>query len=138
MFYFTLLKLLDVYKWILVILLFLAIDTCCVKGWEIAHQIFTCKEDKFTTFIMFISRVVCLGLCCSVLCCCFFVLYLFISHSLCRFLIFFVFYKHFFATIHLYRVHFPCCWACIFLLFLVVLLLSTCSFLSLLFEFLIF
>jgi hypothetical protein len=88
MYYFTLLRLLDVCKWILVFLLFLAIDICCVKGWEIAHRIFTRKEGEFTISIMFISRVVCLGLCCFVICHCFFVLYLFISHSLFRFLIF--------------------------------------------------
>jgi hypothetical protein len=33
--------------------------------------------------------------------------------------------KHFSATIHLYHVHFPCCWVCIVLLFVVVFLFST-------------
>jgi hypothetical protein len=37
-----------------------------------------------------------------------------------------------FATIHLYYVHFLCCWVCIVFLF------STCSFPSLLFGFFIF
>jgi len=67
----NLLKLLDVCKWIFVSILFLAINTCCVKGWKVAHQIFVCKEDKFTNSIVFISRVVCLGLRCSILCRCF-------------------------------------------------------------------
>jgi hypothetical protein len=48
---------------------------------------------------------------------------------------FFCFYKHFFATIHLYHVHFPHCWVCIVLLFVVVFLFSTWSFPSLLFGF---
>jgi len=50
----------------------------------------------------------------------------------------FFFRKHFFATIHLYRVHFPHCWVCIALLFVVVLLFSTCSYPLLLFRFSIF
>jgi hypothetical protein len=49
------------------------------------------KRNGFTTSIMFISHVVCLGLRCFVLCDCFFVLYLFISRLLFGFLIFFVF-----------------------------------------------
>jgi len=36
--------------------------------------------------------------------------------------IFSCFYKHLFATIHLYHVHFPHCWICIVLLFIVFLL----------------
>jgi hypothetical protein len=46
--------------------------------------------------------------------------------------------KHFFAIIHLYNVHFLRCWVCIVFLFVVVFLLSTYSFPSLLFSFLIF
>jgi hypothetical protein len=75
----SLLKLLDVCKWIFVFILFLAIHTCCVKGWEVAHWIFACKKDKFTTSIMFISHIVCFGLHCSTICHCFLVLYLFNS-----------------------------------------------------------
>jgi hypothetical protein len=44
---FTLLRFLDVCKWKLVFILFLAIDTCCVKGWKVTHQIFACKKDMF-------------------------------------------------------------------------------------------
>jgi hypothetical protein len=61
---FTLLKLLNVCKWILIFIFILVIDTCYVKGWYVAHQIFAYKEDGFTTSIMFISHVVCLSLCC--------------------------------------------------------------------------
>jgi hypothetical protein len=43
------LRLLDVCRWILVFILFVAIDTCCVKGWKIAHQIFAYKGDEFIT-----------------------------------------------------------------------------------------
>ncbi len=50
----------------------------------------------------------------------------------------FFFRKHFFTTIHLYHVHFPRHWVCIALLFVVVLLFSTCSFPLLLFRFSIF
>jgi hypothetical protein len=34
--------------------------------------------------------------------------------------LFFCLYEHFFATIHSYHVHFPHCWVCIVLLFVVV------------------
>jgi hypothetical protein len=61
---FTLLRLLDGCSWILVFIFFLTIDTCYVKGWKIAHWIFACKKDKFTTSIVFISNIVCLGLHC--------------------------------------------------------------------------
>jgi hypothetical protein len=155
----TLLKLLDVCRWIFVFKLFLAIDTCCVKGWEVAHRIFARKEDGFTFFIVFISLVVCFSLHCFVFYHCLLVLYLFdsrllfkfpfkkkivntslqhplvsfsfftlfvlvwivmfLSLSFCSLLVWFplvvwvsvflCFYKHFFATIHLYRVHFPHC-----------------------------
>jgi hypothetical protein len=54
---FTLLRLFNVYKWILIFIFFLVIDICCVKGWNVAHQIFACKEYGFTTSIMFISPV---------------------------------------------------------------------------------
>jgi hypothetical protein len=37
----------------------------------------------------------------------------------------FCFWKHFFATIHLYHVHFPHFWVCIVLLLVVVFLFST-------------
>jgi hypothetical protein len=128
MFCFTLLRLLNVCKWILILFYFLVIDTCCVKSWNVAHRIFARKEDGFTTFIMFISHVVCLGLYCFVFCRCFLVLYLFIS------LLLFGFWT-FFAIIYLYRIHFMCCWVCIVLLFIVVFLFSTCSFPFLLFGF---
>jgi hypothetical protein len=130
-----LLKLLDVCMWIFVYTLFLMINTCCVKGWKVAHQIFAHKEDKFTAFIMFISCVICFGLCCSVFCHCLLVLYLFDSRLLFGFPFLFFLCKHFFATIHLYRVHFPHCWVCIVFLFIVVFLFSTWSFPSLLFGF---
>jgi hypothetical protein len=60
---FILLRLLDVCRCILVFVLFLAIDTCCVKVWKVAHRIFVHKEDVFTISIMF---QVCLGLHCFV------------------------------------------------------------------------
>jgi len=135
--YLTLLRLLDVSKWIFVSILFLVIDTYCVKGWKGSHQIFVPKEDKFTASIMFISCIVCFGWHCYILCQCLLVLYLFDSHLLIEFS-FFCFYKHFFVTIHLYYLHFPHCWVSIILLFVVVFLISTWTFPLLLFGFLIF
>jgi hypothetical protein len=81
----TLLKLLDVCRWIYFSILFLAIDTCCVKGWEVAHRIFACKKDEFISYIVFNSHVVCFGLCCFVLYHYILVLYLFDSRLLFRF-----------------------------------------------------
>lgn len=70
MYCFTLLRLLDLCRWILVFVLFLAIDTCCVKVWKVAHRLFARKEDGFTTSIMYFYhvhfQVVCLGLHCFV------------------------------------------------------------------------
>jgi hypothetical protein len=43
--FFNLLRLLDVCRWMLVFILFLAIDTCGVKGWKVAHRIFVHKKD---------------------------------------------------------------------------------------------
>jgi hypothetical protein len=57
MYCFTLLRLLHVCRWILVFILFLAIDTCCVKVWKVAHWIFVRKEDGFTNSIMFIFKL---------------------------------------------------------------------------------
>jgi hypothetical protein len=59
---------------------------------------------------------------------------LFDSHMLFGFL-FFCFCKHFFATFHLYCVHFLRCWVRIVLLFVVVFLFFTWSFPLLLFGF---
>jgi len=47
-----------------------------------------------------------------------FMLFCYLLLSFCSLLVvwvseFFCFYKHFFATIHLYHVHFPHCWVCI-------------------------
>ncbi len=137
MYYLTLLKLLDVCMWIFVYILFLAIHTCCVKGWKVAHQIFVHKEDQIIIFIMFISRVICFSLHYSVFYCCLLVFYLFDSHLFFGFPFCFCFCKHLFATIHLYHVHFPRCWDCIVFLFVVVFLFSTLSF-PLLFGFSIF
>jgi hypothetical protein len=89
--YLTILRLLDVCMWIFVYILFLAIHTCCVKGWKVAHQIFVHKEHGFTIFIVFISCVICFSLHCFVLCCRFLVFYLFNSHLLFGFSFFFVF-----------------------------------------------
>lgn len=83
---FILLGLLDVCRCILVFVLFLAIDTCCVKVWKVSHRIFVHKEDVFIVSIMF---QVCLGLHCFDLCRCLIVVYLFISYLLFRFLTFF-------------------------------------------------
>ncbi len=60
------------------------------------------------------------------------------TYYLFGFPIFFCFHKCVFATIHLYHIHFPYCWDCIVLLFIVAFLFFTCSFPSLLFEFSIF
>jgi hypothetical protein len=49
---------------------FLVIDTCCAKGWKVAYRIFACKKDGLSPFIVFISHVVCLGLCCLVIIVC--------------------------------------------------------------------
>jgi hypothetical protein len=65
----TLLRLLDVCMWIFIYILFLAINTCCVKGWKVTHQIFLHKKDGFTISIVFISNVICFNLHCFVLCC---------------------------------------------------------------------
>jgi len=121
--YLTLLRLLDVCRWIFVSILFLAINTCCVKGWKVAQQIFARREDGFITSIMFISCIIYFRLHCSILFRCLFVLYLFDSHLLFG-SFFFNFYKHLFAATHLYHVHFSHCWVCIVLLFVVVFLLD--------------
>ncbi len=84
--YLTLLRLLDVCRWISVFILFLAINMCCVKGWKI----FARKEDGFIASIMFISCIVYFKLHCSILFRCLLVLYLFDSHLLFGFLLFFV------------------------------------------------
>jgi hypothetical protein len=46
---------------------FLVINTCCAKGWKVAHQIFTLKKNGLSPSIVFISHVVCLGLHCLVI-----------------------------------------------------------------------
>jgi hypothetical protein len=78
-----------------------------------------------------------LGLCCLL----FVVVFLLSTCSFpiyCLVFWFFNFCEHFFATIHLYYVHFPHCWVCIILLFIVVFFFFTCSFPLLLFGFSIF
>jgi hypothetical protein len=88
--YSTLLKLLDVYKWILVFILFLTIDTCCVKGWKTTHRIFAWKEDRFTFYIVFISHVIfgfvlLFSSCCSFPACCLgFFFFLFLWTFICN------------------------------------------------------
>jgi hypothetical protein len=133
----TLLRLLDVCKWIFVYILLLVIDTCCVKGWKVAHRIFARKEDEFIGSIVFIFHVVCLGLRCYVIFHCILVLYLFISCLLFGFL-FFLWINIFFATIHLYHVHFSHRWICMVFLFVIVFLFFIWSFPLPWFRFLIF
>jgi hypothetical protein len=113
MFCFTLLKLLNVCKWILIFNFFPAIDTCCIKGWNVPHWIFARKEDGFTISIMFISHLICLGLHCFVLCRCLLILYLFISRLLFGFLNFFCnnlfVSRSFHALLSLHYLFFYCC-----------------------------
>ncbi len=85
-------------------------------------------KKRIGLLLLSCSHVVCLGLHCFVLSRCFLVL--FVHFSL--FFFFFLGVNISFATIHLYCVHFLCCWVCIVFLF------STCSFPSLLFGFFIF
>ncbi len=133
MFCFTLLKLLVVVGGYWFLYYFIAINTC-VKGWKVAHRIFPHKEEEFIVYIVFISRIIYLGLHCFVPCHYLLVLYLFISHLLVGFLDFFCFCEHFLqqstCIVFISRVvgfALSCC-----------LLLSSCSFPLLLFEFLIF
>ncbi len=131
MFCFTLWRLFDICKWILVSILFLAVDICCVKSWKFACWIFTLKEDGFTTSIMFISHVACLGLRCFVIYRCLLLLYVFISCLLFMFLIFFnsvnICLQQFTCIMFISRVVGFALFCC--------LLLFTCSFPSLLFGF---
>jgi len=136
---FTLLRLLDVCKWILVFkLLFGNWHMLCQKLKSCTPNICSQKRQVYCCYHFHFS------------CCLFgFVLFCFLSLFSCSLLVyfplffvwvsnFFCFYKYVFATIHLYHVHFPCCWVCIVLLFIVAFLFFTCSFPSLLFEFFIF
>ncbi len=121
---FTSLKLLNVYKWILVFIYFLAIDTCCVKGWKVAHRILLAKRMglllllcSFPTLFVWVwvvlffvvafllftcSFLVLLGLHCLVIYYCLLVFYLFISLIVVWISEFFVSLTNFFATIHLF------------------------------------
>jgi len=105
--------------------------------WRLTHVV--SKVEKLHTKYLFIKRTNLLLLSSSFLALFvyFYVVLLFVVVfllSTCSFPIyclgfqFFYFYKHFFATIHLYCVHFPHCWVCIVLLFIVVFFSFTCSF----------
>ncbi len=105
----TLLRLLDVYMWIFV--------SCCL--WWLTHVV--SKVEKLHTKYLLIKRMGLLLLSCSFLalfvsiCVVMFFVVVFLFFTCCLGFQFFCFCKHFFATIHSYRVHFPCYWVCIFL-----------------------
>ncbi len=118
---FTLLRFLDVCTWILVSILFLAMDVLCQRLRSCTPNICSQRGQAYCFYCVHFLR------------CLFgFVLLYFLSLFSCslfvHFLVvvwvptFFCFYKYFFATIHLYHVHFSHCWVCIVLLFICCLL----------------
>jgi hypothetical protein len=108
----TLLRFLDVCKWIFLFILFLVIDTCCVKGWEVAHWMFARKEDGFIIFIVFSFPALLVWVCvflffvtiffffyCSFLACCLGLHFLFFFY--CSFLACCLGFHFFFVNIYL-------------------------------------